>query len=101
MIEQQDLLSHGKRMSEIFRQRLEAFREECGWVDEIRILGMMIGIQLAIDGTAVVQQCMERQLLVNCTQGTVIRLLPALNVTEQQVHDGCDILCDVIQRQAA
>ena len=62
---------------------------------------MMIGIHLNIEGTPIVQGCMEKQLLVNCTQSTVIRLLPALNITEQQVHEGCDILAEVIKSQAA
>ena len=39
---------------------------------------------------------LARRLLVNCTQSTVIRLLPAMNITEEQVEEGCDILCDVI-----
>jgi acetylornithine/succinyldiaminopimelate/putrescine aminotransferase len=42
---------------------------------------------------------MNRKLLVNCTHGTVIRLLPAMNLSEQELHDGCDILCDVIKEQ--
>ena len=64
----------------------------------MRVLGMMIGVQLTVEGLTIVQGCMERQLLVNCTQSTVIRLLPALNINEQQVHDGCDILADVIKQ---
>jgi acetylornithine/succinyldiaminopimelate/putrescine aminotransferase len=40
---------------------------------------------------------MERGLLINCTQGVVIRLLPAMNLTVAQVHEGCDILCDAIR----
>jgi acetylornithine/succinyldiaminopimelate/putrescine aminotransferase len=59
----------------------------------------MIGIELSIDGTAVVQGCMDRRLLVNCTHGTVIRLLPALNLSVQQAHDGCDILAEVVKQQ--
>ena len=43
---------------------------------------------------------MERKLLVNCTHGTVIRLLPAMTLTEDQVHEGCDILADVLKSQA-
>ena len=60
----------------------------------------MIGVELSIDGTPVVQGCMDRKLLVNCTHGTVIRLLPAMNLTEQQVHEGCDILAEVLQEAA-
>ena len=101
MIQQQDLLAHAKAMSGIFRQRLAELQQECDLVEEVRVLGLMIGIQLTTEGGPVVQGCMERQLLVNCTQSTVIRLLPALNVSEQQIHDGCDILAQVIKQQAA
>jgi acetylornithine/succinyldiaminopimelate/putrescine aminotransferase len=39
-------------------------------------------------------------LLINCTHGTVIRLLPAMNLTEEQANEGCDILADVLKKQA-
>jgi acetylornithine/succinyldiaminopimelate/putrescine aminotransferase len=57
----------------------------------------MVGIELAVDGTAVVKQCLDRKLLVNCTHGTVIRLLPAMNLPEELAEEGCDILVDVIR----
>lgn len=101
MIESENLLSHSKAMSKIFEDRLNDLKEECDLVEEVRVLGMMIGVQLNIEGTPVVQGCMEKQLLVNCTQSTVIRLLPAMNVTEAQVHEGCDILAEVIKSQSA
>ena len=44
---------------------------------------------------------MERELLINCTHGTVIRLLPAMNLSEEQAHEGCDILADVLKLQRA
>jgi acetylornithine/N-succinyldiaminopimelate aminotransferase len=61
----------------------------------------MIGVELSIDGTPVVQGCMDRKLLINCTHNTVLRLLPAMNISEQQVHDGCDILAQVLKEQAS
>ncbi|MGD9722200.1 MAG: aspartate aminotransferase family protein [Pirellulales bacterium] len=99
-IENDNLLEHTARVSEIFRQRLTALQSECELVREVRILGVMIGLELSIDGTPIVQGCMDRKLLVNCTHGTVIRLLPAMNISEQQVHDGCDILAQVIKQQS-
>ena len=56
----------------------------------------MIGIELNVNGTSVVQRCMEQGLLINCTHGTVIRLLPAATLTEEQLHEGCEILCNAI-----
>jgi acetylornithine/succinyldiaminopimelate/putrescine aminotransferase len=56
----------------------------------------MIGVELAVEGAAIVQACLERQLLINCTQGTVLRLLPALNITPEQVKAGIEILTDAL-----
>ena len=66
----------------------------------VRVRGAMIGVELSIEGAATVKACLERKLLVNCTHGTVIRLLPAINLSEQQAHEGCDILADVLKKQA-
>ena len=99
MIDNEDLLEHTRRLSAVFRERLAALQQSCEIVREVRILGVMIGLELSIEGEGVVQACLERGLLVNCTHNTVIRLLPAMNLSEQQLHAGCDILVDAIKQQ--
>ncbi|HEX5447053.1 MAG TPA: aspartate aminotransferase family protein [Pirellulales bacterium] len=98
MIEEEDLLENARQVSEIFRSRLETLRGQCDVIEDLRILGLMIGIELAMDGAAVVKACLDRKLLINCTHGTVLRLLPALNLTEQQAHDACDVLGEVLKQ---
>jgi acetylornithine/succinyldiaminopimelate/putrescine aminotransferase len=97
MIEQNNLLQRAKKIGERFRTRLEALREECSTIEEVRVLGLMIGIELTVDGSQVVKDCLARRLLVNCTQGTVVRLLPAMTLTDEQVDQGCDILSEAIR----
>ena len=92
-------MEHTRRLGEIFRQRLTELQKRLEIIREVRILGVMIGLQLAIDGVPAVKACMERKLLINCTHGTVLRLLPAMNLTEEQVHEGCDILEEVLAAQ--
>jgi predicted acetylornithine/succinylornithine family transaminase len=99
MIEQENLLEHARRLGQLFRERLAALASECPLVREVRVVGVMIGLELTIEGTAVVQRCIERGLLINCTHNTVLRLLPAMNLSEQQLHDGCDVLGDVLKEQ--
>jgi predicted acetylornithine/succinylornithine family transaminase len=99
MIEQGRLLEHGQKISQIFLERFTALQHECDLIREVRIVGMMIGLELAIEGAAIVRKCLERKLLINCTHDTVLRLLPALNLSEQQAHDGCDILADALKQQ--
>ena len=101
MIEAQGLLDHVDRAAEAFRTRLLALKESCDAVRDVRVMGMMIGVELSIDGAAVVQACLDRNLLVNATQGRVIRLLPAMTVTQAEVEEGCDKLSEAIREVAA
>ena len=96
MIESQDLLGNVAKAAELFRSQLNTLKSTCDSISEIRIQGMMIGIELSVDGAAVVQACLDRQLLVNCTQGNVIRLLPAMTVTAAEVEEGCQKLSEAI-----
>ena len=41
-------------------------------------------------------ECMKRRLLINATHGHVVRLLPALTITDDQIDEGCAILADVL-----
>jgi acetylornithine/succinyldiaminopimelate/putrescine aminotransferase len=97
-IEELRLLEHAERLAQLFRARLEALQQELEIIREVRVLGMMIGIELAVEGGPVVHECMQRQLLVNCTQGVVIRLLPAMNLSVEQAEEGLDILADVLRQ---
>jgi acetylornithine/N-succinyldiaminopimelate aminotransferase len=96
-IEQEGLLESAKQLGELFRKRFTALKQECDVVREVRVAGVMIGIELATEGAGVVKECLARKLLVNCTHGTVIRLLPAMNLPEEQAEEGCEILADVIR----
>jgi acetylornithine/N-succinyldiaminopimelate aminotransferase len=101
MIEEDGLLEHVDRAAAAFRTRLLALKETCDAVRDVRVIGMMIGVELSIDGAAVVQACLDRNLLVNATQGRVIRLLPAMTVTETEVEEGCEKLAEAIREVAA
>ncbi|HVX64714.1 MAG TPA: aspartate aminotransferase family protein [Pirellulales bacterium] len=100
MIEQENLLENARKLSDVFRQRLEALAKECEMIEEVRVLGLMIGVELSAEGAPLVKACLDRKLLINCTQGTVLRLLPAMNLTETQAHEACDLLADVIKDHA-
>ncbi|MDH3716726.1 MAG: aspartate aminotransferase family protein [Planctomycetota bacterium] len=96
-IEKENLLERAAALADIFRARLTELQQQCDQVRDVRVLGLMIGIELDQAGAAVVDKCLQRNLLVNCTQNVVIRLLPAMTLTDQQAEEGCDILCDVIR----
>ncbi|MCS7305700.1 MAG: aspartate aminotransferase family protein [Thermoguttaceae bacterium] len=100
MIEQQNLLERAQSLGELFRQRLAELQQHCEIIREVRVVGLMIGVELAVDGAPAVEACMKRGVLINCTQGNVLRLLPAMTLTDQQAHQGCDVLAEVLEELA-
>ncbi len=100
MIEQQGLLKRAKAMGEQFREQLSPLVDELQYVSELRICGLMIGLELRVPGAPIVQECLDRGLLINCTQGNVIRLLPAMTLSDELLESGCEILAQVLREHS-
>jgi predicted acetylornithine/succinylornithine family transaminase len=95
-IEQDGLLERATSIGERFRRHFEELRKRSPLIQQIRIKGAMIGVELSVDGAPIVEQCLRRQLLINCTHGCVLRLLPALTLTDEQLDQGCAVLAEVL-----
>ncbi len=100
MIEDENLLENCKANSDRFRSHFEELSNELAIVSELRIRGMMIGMDLTIPSGPAVGKCMDRGVLVNATHDTVLRILPPLNVTGEQVDEGCAVIADVLREMA-
>jgi acetylornithine/N-succinyldiaminopimelate aminotransferase len=95
-IEADGLLARAGQIGESFRRRLEALKARCPLVHEVRVKGCMIGLELTVEGAWAVEECLRRRLLINCTHGNVLRLLPALNLADEQIEQGCATLEEVL-----
>jgi acetylornithine/N-succinyldiaminopimelate aminotransferase len=92
MIEEQGLLARATELGEAFRKQLAPLVDELPFVTELRVCGLMIGLELSVPGAPIVQRCLDNGLLINCTQGNVIRLLPAMTLTDEELESGCETL---------
>ncbi len=100
-IEKDGLLERGRAIGERFRGHFEAIRaERPELVREVRALGTMVGVDLTVDASGVVAACLERRLLINATHGHVVRLLPALTISDEQIDEGCAVIADVLRGTA-
>ena len=59
----------------------------------------MIGAELDRPGKDIVLRCLKNGLLINCTHETVIRLLPAMNITRETLDEGLDILEEAMSEE--
>lgn len=100
-IEAENLLQRATQLGAKFAARFQRLPGQGSFIVEVRVRGVMIGIELKKDGTPVVERCLQRGLLVNCTQGNVIRLLPAMNLPDALFDEGCTILEEVLTQYAS
>ncbi len=99
-IEQEQLLEHVNASAEFIRGRLSELQERLNIIRDVRVAGMMVGIDLDIPAAPAVELCMERGVLVNATQDTVVRLLPALNISRDDLEQGLATLTEVLTLMA-
>jgi acetylornithine/N-succinyldiaminopimelate aminotransferase len=100
-IDADGLLERAGQIEQRFATRIEALSKEIDIIEEVRMLGTMIGIQLSVAGAPVVEECMRGGVLINCTQQTVIRLLPALTVSDDEIDRGCEVLSSAMKKLVA
>ncbi|MFH1783177.1 MAG: aspartate aminotransferase family protein [Candidatus Omnitrophota bacterium] len=96
-IKEERLIANTVKMGEYLAERLEELKIEKPIIKEIRGKGLMIGVELKIEGNDIVKACIKERLLINCTHGNVLRFMPAMIVTKKEIDQAMDILEKVIK----
>ena len=95
-IEEGDLLAKAAEMGQYTQDKLRALKDKHAVIDHVRGIGMMIGIQLTSPGAGIVSKCLEKGLRINCTHDTVIRFMPPMVVTKEQIDQAIEIFDSVL-----
>jgi acetylornithine/N-succinyldiaminopimelate aminotransferase len=95
-IEEDNLLENANRMGEYAKQKLLQLKQKYSIIESVRGIGLMIGVQLKGPGGEIVDKCLARGLRINCTNDTVLRLMPAMIVTKEQIDEAINILDGVL-----
>ncbi|MCM8829424.1 MAG: aspartate aminotransferase family protein [Candidatus Omnitrophica bacterium] len=91
-IEKDNLLENVNVMGNYLYQKLLALKEKHPLVKKVKGLGLMLAMELDGEGNWLVNLCAEQGLLINCTQGNIIRIMPAITVNENEIDEGMEIL---------
>jgi len=91
-----EVVDYTNVVGEILFSELEKLRDKYDYVREIRGKGLLIGMELSIEGKSIVDACQEKGLLINCVGGNVLRFIPPLNISSTEVRQAIDILDEVM-----
>ncbi len=83
------VLENCRTMSDYFFEKLAALQQRYPEIiKEVRGKGLIVGMELHLDGKEIVEQCLDNGLIINCTRDRVLRFLPPLIVGEKEI-DAC------------
>jgi acetylornithine/succinyldiaminopimelate/putrescine aminotransferase len=82
-------------MGEYLFSKLNHLKNKYPIIKEVRGRGLMAGVELNTEGKIIVEKCIEKRLLINCTHERVLRLMPALNITKKEIDKAVGILDNV------
>lgn len=92
VLEEENLPAKAAELGSLFRKKLEGLRKKFAFITEVREKGLMLGVHLDRPGKEIVDICRQKGLLVNCTAERVIRFLPPLVITNDDLEAAVAIL---------
>lgn len=94
------ILDNCRQLGSYFLERLSALKKKySSTIIDVRGKGLIIGIELSIPGDEIVREVMEKGVLINCTGMNVLRFVPPLIITKEEVDHVIEILDEVMSVQ--
>ena len=85
-IKSEGLVDKVAEKGEYFKNELRKLQEKYpDKVTDVRGLGLMLGMEVAGEGKPIVESCLANNVIVNCTAGNVIRIVPPLIISKEEI----------------
>jgi len=93
-----NLLKHTKKVGKYLKNKLLDLQSKSTAIKDVRGIGLMMGIELNCNSSDIISSCREKGLLLVGAGSTVIRFVPPLVITEQEIDKAIDILESAIKK---
>ena len=98
-IEEDKLLDNVEKMSKYMVEKINELSKKFTFIKGIKGLGLMLGVELDIeDASFIANDCVEEGLLINCTQMNILRIMPPITVTKDEIDMAIDKLSNVLEK---
>ncbi|WP_294159735.1 aspartate aminotransferase family protein [uncultured Selenomonas sp.] len=98
-VPQPEFLQHVETVGSYFKAQLLKLQEKYPTlIKEVRGTGLILGAELTIPGRDIVNDVLAKGAIINCTAGNVLRFIPPLIITEEQVDEVLSMIDDVLPK---
>lgn len=81
---------------EYFREKLKDLQKQFPLITKVKGIGLMIGCEMAVNTQPIVDKCLEQGVLINAVGGKVLRFVPPLTVTKEEIDQVVGVLGKVL-----
>ncbi|HEY6905430.1 MAG TPA: aspartate aminotransferase family protein [Candidatus Acidoferrales bacterium] len=100
LVEDENLMANVRARGAELRAGLDQLARRFDFIREVRGEGLIVGIDLAVEGAPFVQEALREKLLINCTHDHILRLLPPFIVRQREVAEFLTKFATVLERAA-
>jgi predicted acetylornithine/succinylornithine family transaminase len=93
---EEDLLDNCRQTGDYLLAELIRLKDKYPFIRDVRGKGLMIGVELEFEGKDIVNACLDKGVLINCTMDKVLRFLPPLIVSREEVNKAITVLDEVL-----
>ncbi len=99
LLEDNIIIPAVEQLGKYFLEGLGGLKKKYSFVKDVRGLGLLVGMELDFPGKDIVSACMKEGLLINCTMDTVLRFMPPLIITEEEIDQLLRTLDDIFSKR--
>ncbi len=92
---EEGILDNCRASGDYLVKKLDELKKVFPFIKEVRGKGLIIGMELTLPSGDIVKECLARGLLMNCVGEKILRFIPALTVTKEEVDEMIGILTGV------
>jgi len=85
VLSEENIIDHCKTIGGYFKDRLSWLKDRHEVIEDVRGMGLLLGMKLRVEGDQIVASCMEKGFLINCIQGNILRFIPPLIIEKQEI----------------
>ena len=100
IIAEDNIIENGLQAGNYFKDQLYELKDRHAVVEDVRGMGLLLGMKLKIDGSPLVNRCMEKGFLINCIQDNILRFIPPLVISSSEIDELVECL-DTILAEAS
>lgn len=82
-----------------FKSQLLKLKDEFSFVKDVRGMGLILGMELEIKGAPIVKEMLSRKFVINCTHDYVLRFIPPLIITNEEIDSMINNLREIFKSQ--